>query len=747
MLDNIYPVEELRSVFWCKKNPNVYQTVKMADVDAMQEKGWTIQRYNSKSARLYKPKTRDVLLEDRVWSLLYRMGFTHMSGKGGAFLMTDTSKSEVIPKDQIDVVAIDEEVAIAVECKTATSPRKPSNFQKDLAKHAGMRAAFRRDADKAFPLDHKRAPVLIMFTWNLILSETDVARAADKKVVLLDEPDLVYYERLVTHLGPAAKYQFYADIMPGRPIRGLEISIPALKSKMGTYTAYSFSITPEYLLKISYIAHRAKGKPTDIGTYQRMIKKSRLKRLREYIDSQGLFPTNIVVSLEGKKLVSFEPSEHQPESTGATYGTLRLRPAYGCAWIIDGQHRLFAYSGHKWARSSHLSVLAFQGLPATEQAQLFVDINHEQKSVSRSLLQELLADLYWDDEDEQKRVAAIVSKAIQALNTELDSPLHDRILLSGDTRDNRRCITVTSLFRSLGQPGMLIVKPELEYGPLWAGDSMKTLKRVTTVVKAWLKCIYDQCSDWWELGSADGGGLAMNDGITVCLGVLRSVFEHLRTKYSLVLLSDEELVKEIRPFGKALGEYFGSLSEEDRGTFRKSCRGIQGQTAQRRICEGELHETFPDFEPPGLMDELALAKAKTNEQAFPLIQSIEQLLQRHVVETLKHEYVGEDSWWYDGVPDSIRKKCVERREDARGAGKLEHYFDLLDYKAVIRNNWALFKDSMAYDGKGKERGTSWIGKVNDIRRIVMHPSKRRYVSLNDLETLREIEAWLKGEDI
>lgn len=238
----------------------------------------------------------------------------------------------------------------------------------------------------------------------------------------------------------------------------------------------------------------------------------------------------------------------------------------------------------------------------------------------------------------------------------------------------------------------------------------------------------------------------MNDGIAVCLGVLRSVFDHLGKKITLVRISDDELAREIRPYGEALGEYFGSLSDEARSNFRKGCRGIQGQTAQRRICEEELHSVFPEFEPPGLMEELELVKARTNERAYPLIQSIERQLQRDVVGALKQEFEGEDRWWYDGIPNPIRKKSDDKRNDEKGEGEREDYFDLLDYKAIIKANWSLFKDSLAFGGKGKDKGTSWIAHLNDMRRIVAHPSKRRHVTPDQLQKLEEIEAWLRGRE-
>jgi len=52
-----------------------------------------------------------------------------------------------------------------------------------------------------------------------------------------------------------------------------------------------------------------------------------------------------------------------------------MQPSYKSAWIIDGQHRLFSYSGHPKASKGLLSVLAFEGLPPSKQAELFIDIN------------------------------------------------------------------------------------------------------------------------------------------------------------------------------------------------------------------------------------------------------------------------------------------------------------------------------------------------------------------------------------
>jgi DNA sulfur modification protein DndB len=535
-------------------------------------------------------------------------------------------------------------------------------------------------------------------------------------------------------------------MLPGRRIHGLEIKVPALQSKLGKYTCYTFSISPEYLLKIAYVSHRAKGKATDVDTYQRMIKKSRLRKIREYIDQNGIFPTNIVVSLEGRRHVNFEPWKNEGAKEGAKHGMLVLTPSYRCAWIIDGQHRLFGYSGHRKAETSHLSVLAFDGLPASKQAQLFIDINHEQKSVKRSLLQELYAELNWDADDEDKRVSAIVSKAVQVLNEDKESPFVGRILFADETRTDTRCITLESFFRTLNQPGMFTVRTPVAYGPLWTGDNADTLRRVVQVTKGWFGFIRDSVPDWWQLGAADGGGLSMNDGVSVCMGVLRSVFQHLADKkhLKLILLSNSELVDVLRPFGEALSQFLGSYSPVERVEFRAGARGNQGQTATRRKCEKALNAAVADFAPPGLAEALKLQEAKTNDEAYRLITQLEQTLHKFIISSLKLEYGDDvtDPWWYRGVQEQIRKKATLRLEETM-EGRKELYLDLIDFRTIVVNNWPIFQNSLGFGKSGsKEVKTAWMQKLNEMRKIVMHPAKQQTITFEQLAQLKEYREML-----
>lgn len=747
MLENIFEIEELITLAGHRKRAVEYKTVPKKKREEEEAGGWSLYRRNKKSYRLVRPKGKDILLEDRVWTLFYKMNFTHLSGVGGGSLKVNPKESDS-PKNQIDVVALDEDLALAIECKSADMPRRARTFQKDLAKHSILRERFARAVHPQFPSDHKRVPALAFFVWDLILSSNDKARAHEQKVAIFDESDLDYYEKLVEHIGPAARYQFFADILEGKPIHGLNISVPALKIKIGKMSCYTFSISPEYLLKISYVSHRAKGHATDVDTYQRMIKKTRLKRIKAYISDKGVFPTNIVINIDKKKHIRFDKGKQDTINSKAIYGTLTLSPSYKSAWIIDGQHRLYAYSGMEEARTSFLNVLAFEGLPTSLQAKFFIDINHEQKSVKRNLLHELYAELNWDSEDEGKRIGSIVSKSILAVDSTSESPFFNRIFLSDSQRTNQRCITLEGLFKALTSPGMVVSDPGVEYGPLWAGDNRKTLNRIITVTNGWIDSIRQGgAKEWWDLGAAQGGGLAMNDGIAVCFGLLKSVFQHLTDQgRKLLSLSDEELVEVISPFGIAAGKYMGSLTDEQRLAFRSSIRGVQGQTKGRRIFEKALSESFAAFKPTGLESDLLEMSHEINKAGYAIINNVEDLLWPFVYARLTGHFTDNpDDWWFEGVPRRVRDRANAEFEEAKGRKSRESYVDFEGIRQIVKQNWLLFENELSSGDSGnKDKKIAWLIELNSIRNDTMHPGGRG-ITQDELQKLQNIWEWLSGQ--
>lgn len=750
MLENI---EEAANSIGLARRKNIQYELKAvhpSDRDKFEKDGWLFVKLLKSSVQLKKEKSHNVSLEDRVWSLFYKMNFKYLSGHGGGKLLLNP-KDPKTPTSQIDVVAIDKEVAIAIECKSAVEYKKRPQFQEELGKFVQIKEGFLKSVKSLYAPEVKKQCIYIMVLNKILLSENDRERAKKSNVILFDEKDLSYYESLVGHLGEAAKYQILADMLPGKEIAGLSIRIPAIKTKMGGYNCFTFSISPEYLLKISYVSHRSKGKASDINTYQRMLAKTRLKKIKDYISEDGIFPTNIILNFERGRL-NFEKIKQETDTSDdlevGVQGWLDIKPAFKSAWIIDGQHRLFAYSGHEKSLKSKLVVLAFEGLKPSKQAELFIDINAKQKSVKQSLLQELYAELHWDSDDTLVRISAIISKAIQDLNTDPEFSLYQRIQTTDGQKDYLRCITLTSLFGQIEKKGFFILREKsgiVEYGPLWGGDKNEdTLKRTILILKSWINTIAEKNQEWWDIGSGDGGGLSMNDGIATLIALLRTVFEVLEKRgIRLYTKTNQELSELINPFAEAIGKYLQTFDLTHRKSFR-DFRGVQGVIYRTRQCQNGIRKYIPDFSPEGLDQWLEEQNQQTNKKTKELIDNIEVRLQKYIVEELKSQYVGDDQlWWYEGIPTTIRTKTTARKEeDKNKRGGSEFYFDLIDYKKIIKENWSIFEKTFGF-GKGSiDKRTEWIDFINEIRKIVAHASSGKTVKIEDYNKVEEMNSWL-----
>jgi hypothetical protein len=392
--------------------------------------------------------------------------------------------------------------------------------------------------------------------------------------------------------------------------------------------------------------------------------------------------------------------------------------------------------------------MAFESLKPSKQAELFIDINAKQKSVKQSLLQELFAELHWDSEKLTDRVSAIISKSIQDLNHDPTSELFNRIQTTDGIKDNIRCITLKSLFDQIEKKGFFIAKERggnvLDYGPLWAGDNESTLKRTIFIINFWLYEIVQLNRVWWDLGSAIGGGLSMNDGVATMLAVLRSLFDVLEKKgLKLVTYTNQELADLIKPYGKTLGQFLAALNEAERKAFR-DLRGIQGLTYRTMQAQVGMRAIMPEFSPDGLDEWQNLQKLQTNKNAKEIIDIMEVNLQTNIIDELKFKIGVEDEiWWYEGIPQTIRTKVSNRmEEDKNKRGGKEYYFDLLDYKKIIDDNWEIFEKRFGYGKGGKPKRLEWLDFINEVRRIVAHASSGKTVSMENYQKLLALNQWL-----
>jgi DNA sulfur modification protein DndB len=119
----------------------------------------------------------------------------------------------------------------------------------------------------------------------------------------MTEREIDYFSQLSEHLGRATRYQFLAEYLGGQKIPELKgIKVPAIRGKLGGRLFYSFVSTPEQLLKICFVNHRTLADPLALPTYQRLVKRSRLRVIGDFIKGGGYFPTNILINFNERRL-------------------------------------------------------------------------------------------------------------------------------------------------------------------------------------------------------------------------------------------------------------------------------------------------------------------------------------------------------------------------------------------------------------------------------------------------------------
>jgi len=391
-----------------KKSTNYFKKIKANEKDEFEKNGWEIvPSRHKKSIKVMKSKPHNIAFEDRIWALFASMGFEYLNED-------QKYKIEYQPglKKQIDVIAADKEAILVIECKSAEIPKKVS-YQKDINEIIGIKEKLRSVITRTFP---GKAKVAFMFaTNNSILSENDRKRLEEAKIFHFNQDDFEYYEQITEHIGSAAKYQLFGKLFRGQKIPELKNRVPAIKGKMASgHTFYSFSIEPEFLLKIGFILHRTKTNKETALAYQRLVKKARLNKIAKYIDGGGYFPNSIIINIitKGDKELQFDEGKKIKHDSYTKYGVLHLPQIYRGAFIIDGQHRLYGYSKTKSKSHHTIPVVAFHNLPEDEQAHIFIDINQTQKSIPANLLASIMADFNWGSTNERAALGAITESRI-----------------------------------------------------------------------------------------------------------------------------------------------------------------------------------------------------------------------------------------------------------------------------------------------------------------------------------------------
>lgn len=417
-----------------------YEKVEPELKEKRESEGWLFDKALKNTVRMKKVKPLDEQFEDEVWVLFASLGFSYMNKDRHLNISYGTAGTGTTK--QIDVFAVDEETVLFIECKCSPIGRR-GDFKKEIESINGIRNGLFAEARRIF---QNRKMKYILATKNYEVTDNDKARMKELGIHHFDEYAIRYFSELSKHLGDCARFQLLGNLFEGQKINGMENKIPAIEGKMGGYTYYSFSIEPEKLLKVAYVLHRNEANNDMMPTYQRIVKKNRLKQIQKFVDSGGFFPNSLIINIDtkGKKL-KFDIASPQAEKSISRIGILHLPQLYRSAYIIDGQHRLYGYANSKYAGTNSIPVVAFVNLAQEKQVELFMEINENQKSVSKNLQNTLNADLLWSSDDWNKRRKALRLNIAQKLGEVQSSPLFGRIIIGENEISPTCCITIDTM--------------------------------------------------------------------------------------------------------------------------------------------------------------------------------------------------------------------------------------------------------------------------------------------------------------
>lgn len=688
--------KKLAALYRAKKKPHDECSVSFNEAEERKKQNWEEVITLKTKVRMQRPKPVGVAFEDRIWSMFYDLGFRNLNRDEHLEIKWGDGEGD---HKQIDVLAVREEAIFVVECKAA-SKLTTSSFKSVIDgiehyKEGVIRALRQIYGDKKIKF--------ILATDNYRIGEEDTKRMTEKKIFHLNENAYKYVQGLLKSYKSCVNYQFYGMMFKNELISSKRIRVPALKGKMGGFDYYMLSIEPETLLKMGFVLHRTKVNDSMAPTYQRLLSAKRLPAITNFIQKGGYFPNSLIVNFDTtssrKMKIQFDLAENSSEDSNAQLGMLSIPNAYGIAYIIDGQHRLYGYAGTDYKRTNTIPVVAFENMESREQLQIFMDINENQKAVSKNLRLDLEEDINWESPQVDSRLKALRSSIIKALAADSGSVLANKISVGEDSSD----LNFTPFDNGLLQSSLLPRASKQSYTKdtdvcMYGTQNLdhdKAMNDCKKRVAAYLRECYNYVHQ--ELDEKLFNDFIMcNRGTYAFVALVGSLNKHLIKSGQITqfaCLSDRMSV--VKPHLDIFINYLSNLPATDENELRL----IRGQQAERTwLCrfQNSIHIVLPEYNPDGLESWLKSQDAGLQQKAKDYSEKIFTVLKSRILEKLQDVYG--DTW--ESCVNETKKECLKRIITLHGDEE-DFYLqeidwtdaiDLNDIKAIIEKHWSQTKE-------------------------------------------------------
>ena len=349
----------------------------------------------------------------------------------------------------------------------------------------------------------------IFITKKIEVSDVNQDLCRNLHMFYEDHSLLEYYTELREKIDQYAVYNFLADFGI-HPPEHEQLKVTALQTNLGGNVVYNFYANPKELLKFAYVARRRFGKE---DFYQRMLDTSRIRKIQKFLDSGGVFPTNIIIALkEGDrdfellKVAGIKPS----------VGILSIKGSYSACWIIDGQHRLYAFA--KSNSNELVSCIAFDGITIEKERGFFLEINREQKPIQ--------PDLLWDLEglSNPNSPKGLISNIVHTLNKYPNGPFFYKIYIPLYGPKVDQIVNMAAFCNGIENASLTKeIAPNFlgMANPLATGEPWTVTKRIAQVLARFFVLLND------DLSEEHRDFIFGNAGIPIMLYLLEPIVAHI----------------------------------------------------------------------------------------------------------------------------------------------------------------------------------------------------------------------------
>ncbi|MGV0751786.1 DGQHR domain-containing protein [Empedobacter brevis] len=276
---------------------------------------------------------------------------------------------------------------------------------------------------------------------NKAQSLASIDHAQTNHTAILFKDDFEYFKNLASKFGKWSRNDLY-NLLDIR-LPNAHIEIDAIKIYIGNTPAYVYASKPHDLLNYAFVSRR---RNQEIG-YQRMVDYKRIDEISGKLISgeiSGFMNSillNSTIPLEERNKVN---KSHTPSNV-----KLIIPNHFSSCRVVDGQHRLLAFSQLKETEQSRFSlpVVLMDNLSDQEEMKMFLEINKNAKPVDPNLEYEIISHIEeWGENSTEFliRIAVLTVKELCKSNPFKD---HVHFGLVGDSKQNK--ITLKGLVDTL----------------------------------------------------------------------------------------------------------------------------------------------------------------------------------------------------------------------------------------------------------------------------------------------------------